>query len=161
MVDEVRVLRLLRSISDDLAVLRAEASADPERRADLLWLRGVKYTFVTAIEAGVDVAQHVCASKGWGPPRDNGDVIRLLGAHGVLSADLADRLRRAVGFRKVLIRRRPRRRRLKICTGSCGGGPIRTVGWPASRSWWGGSGPGSGLRRWGSRSVGPSWRQHR
>jgi uncharacterized protein YutE (UPF0331/DUF86 family) len=96
-VDEVRVLRLLRSISDDLAVLRSEASANPERRADPLWLRGVKYTFVTAIEAGVDVAQHVCASEGWGPPRDNGDAIRLLGAHGVLSVDLADRLRRAVG----------------------------------------------------------------
>lgn len=103
MVDEVRVLRLLRSISDDLVVLRAEASADPGRRADPLWLRGVKYTFVTAIEAGVDVAQHVCASEGWGPPRDNGDAIRLLGAHGVLPADLADRLRRAVGFRNVLV----------------------------------------------------------
>lgn len=103
MVDEVRVLRLLRSISDDLAVLRAEASADPQRRADPLWLRGVKYTFVTAIEAGVDVAQHVCASKGWGPPRDNGDAVRLLGAHGVLSADLAEGLRRAVGFRNVLV----------------------------------------------------------
>lgn len=103
MVDEVRVLRLLRSISDDLAVLRAEASADPGRQADPLWLRGVKYTFVTAIEASVDVAQHVCASQGWGPPRDNGDAIRLLGAHGVLSADLADRLRRAVGFRNVLV----------------------------------------------------------
>jgi hypothetical protein len=50
-VDEVRLLRLLRSISDDLAVLRAEASADLGRRADPLWLRGVKYTFVTAIEA--------------------------------------------------------------------------------------------------------------
>ncbi|MBA2473794.1 MAG: DUF86 domain-containing protein [Pseudonocardiales bacterium] len=103
MVDEVRVLRLLRSISDDLAVLRAEASADPARRGDPLWLRGVKYTFVTAIEAAVDVAQHVCASEGWGPPRDNGDAIRLLGVHGVLSADLADRLRRAVGFRNVLV----------------------------------------------------------
>ena len=103
MVDEVRVLRLLRSISDDLAVLRSEASADPGRRADPLWLRGVKYTFVTAIEAGVDVAQHVCASEGWGPPRDNGDAIRLLGAHGVLPVDLADRLRRAVGFRNVLV----------------------------------------------------------
>jgi len=102
-VDEVRVLRLLRSISDDLAVLRAEASADPARRGDPLWLRGVKYTFVTAIEAAVDVAQHVCASEGWGPPRDNGDAIRLLGVHGVLSADLADRLRRAVGFRNVLV----------------------------------------------------------
>jgi len=100
-VDEVRVLRLLRSISDDLDVLRAEAAADPLRRADPLWLRVVKYTF--AIEAGVDVAQHVCASKGWGPPRDNGDAARLLGVHGVLPLDLADRLRRAVGFRNVLV----------------------------------------------------------
>lgn len=99
MVDELRVLRLLRSISDDLAVLRAEASADPGRRADPLWLRGVKYTFVTAI----DVAQHVCVVQGWGPPRDSGDAIRLLGARGVLPTDLADRLRRVVGFRNVLV----------------------------------------------------------
>ena len=103
MVDEVRVLRLLRSISDDLGVLRAEAAADPLRRGDPLWLRGVKYTFVTAIEASVDVAQHVCASEGWGPPRDNGDAVRLLGVHGVLPLDLADRLRRAVGCRNVLV----------------------------------------------------------
>jgi len=40
-VDEVRILRLLRSVTDDLAVLGAEASADERRRADLLWLRGV------------------------------------------------------------------------------------------------------------------------
>jgi len=102
-VDEVRILRLLRSISDDVAVLGAEASADPGRQAGPLWLRGVKYTFVTAIEASVDVAQHLCASQGWGPPRDNGDAIRLLGAHGVLCIDLPDRLRRAVGFRNVLV----------------------------------------------------------
>ncbi|MGI9000160.1 MAG: type VII toxin-antitoxin system HepT family RNase toxin [Pseudonocardia sp.] len=103
MVDEIRVLRLLRSITDDLAVLQRETSADDQRRADLLWIRGVKYTFVTAIEACVDVAQHICASQGWGPPRDNGDAVRLLGSHGVLPADLAARLRRAVGFRNVLV----------------------------------------------------------
>ncbi|MDQ3150910.1 MAG: DUF86 domain-containing protein [Actinomycetota bacterium] len=103
MVDEVRVLRLLRSVTDDLAVLRGEASADARRRADGLWLRGVKYTFVTAIEACVDVAQHICASEGWGPPRDNGDALSLLGAHGVLSLELATHLRKAVGFRNVLV----------------------------------------------------------
>jgi len=43
-VDEVRVLRLLRAITDDLSVLRHESDADDERRADPLWLRGVKYT---------------------------------------------------------------------------------------------------------------------
>jgi hypothetical protein len=43
----------------DTAVLRQEAGASRERRRDPIWLRGVKYTFVTAIEACVDVAQHI------------------------------------------------------------------------------------------------------
>lgn len=103
MVDELRLARLLRAVSDDLSVLAAEASADSDRRSDPLWLRGVKYTFVTAIEACVDAAQHVCSAQGWGPPADNGDAMRVLGRHGVLDPELADRLRRAVGFRNVLV----------------------------------------------------------
>jgi uncharacterized protein YutE (UPF0331/DUF86 family) len=102
-VDEVRLARLLRSVSDDLAVLRGEAAADVARRADPMWLRGVKYTFVTAIEACVDAAQHVCSSQGWGPPADNVDAMRVLGRHGVLDPELAERLRRAVGFRNLLV----------------------------------------------------------
>jgi len=102
-VDEDRVLRLLRSITDDVAVLQREARASEERRQDLIWLRGVKYTFVTAIEACVDVAQHICATEGWGPPADNGDAVRLLGEHGVLTTELAASVRKAVGFRNVLV----------------------------------------------------------
>jgi uncharacterized protein YutE (UPF0331/DUF86 family) len=102
-VDEDRVLRLLRSITDDVAVLEREARASEERRQDLIWLRGVKYTFVTAIEACVDVAQHICATEGWGPPADNGDAARLLGEHGVLTTELAASVRKAVGFRNVLV----------------------------------------------------------
>lgn len=80
-----------------------EAGADHTRRSDPLWLRDVKYTFVTAIEACVDVAHHLCSSQGWGPPAANGDAMRLLGAHGVLERPLADHMRRAVGFRDVLV----------------------------------------------------------
>lgn len=103
MVDEDRVLRLLRSVSDDVSVLRGEADADQSRREDPIWLRGVKYTFVTAIEACVDVAQHICATEGWGPPADNGDAVRLLGEHGALDQALARSIRQAVGFRNVLV----------------------------------------------------------
>jgi uncharacterized protein YutE (UPF0331/DUF86 family) len=102
-VDEIRVLRLLRAVSDDLARLRAEASADDLRRRDPMWLPGVKYTLITAIEACVDIAQHLCSSEGWGPPADNGDAVRLLARHRVLDADHADQLARAVGFRNVLV----------------------------------------------------------
>jgi uncharacterized protein YutE (UPF0331/DUF86 family) len=103
-VDEVRVLRLLRSVSDDLSVLSHESSADPRRRTDPLWLRGVKYTFITAIEACLDVAQHICASEGWGPPSNNADALRVLGAHGVLDTEHADQMACAVAFRNVLVR---------------------------------------------------------
>ncbi|TRW45988.1 type VII toxin-antitoxin system HepT family RNase toxin [Georgenia yuyongxinii] len=103
MVDDLRVLRLLRAITDDLAVLRQEVAAPPERAGDPLWIRGVKYTFVTAIEASVDIAQHLCASQGWGPPSDNAGAIRLLGRHGVLGNGEAEVVARAVGFRNVLV----------------------------------------------------------
>lgn len=103
MVDEVRVLRLLRGVSDDVAVLRAEASADQARQADAMWLRGVKYAFISAIEACVDVAQHICSARGWGPPRDNGEAMAVLARHEVLPAELARSMRKAVGFRNVLV----------------------------------------------------------
>ncbi len=103
MVDEVRVERLLRSLSDDVAYLREESLADEDRRADPAWLRAVKYTFVTAIEAMVDVAQHFCATEGWGPPSTNADALRVLGRHRVLDVVLAGRLAAAVGFRNVLV----------------------------------------------------------
>ena len=63
----------------------------------------VKYTFITAIEACVDVAQHMCSSEGWGPPADNGEAMTVLGRHGVLTQELAVRMRQAVGFRNVLV----------------------------------------------------------
>lgn len=103
MVDETRLLRLLRAVTDDVSTLEAEAGADEARRGDPMWLAGVKYTFVTAIEACVDAAQHVCAAQGWGPPRDNGDAVAQLGAHGVLEASLAASMCRAVGFRNALV----------------------------------------------------------
>jgi uncharacterized protein YutE (UPF0331/DUF86 family) len=58
---------------------------------------------LSAIEACVDVAQHICATEGCGPPADNGDAVRLLGTHGVLTPELAISMRKAVGFRNVLV----------------------------------------------------------
>ena len=51
----------------------------------------------------MDVAQHICATEGWGPPADNGDAVRLLGEHGVCAPELARSIRQAVGFRNVLV----------------------------------------------------------
>lgn len=90
-------------MSDELQLLGNEAAADADRRADPIWLRGVKYSMISAVEGCVDVAQHLCSSEGWGPPADNGDAMRVLGRHDVVAPDHADRLALAVGFRNVLV----------------------------------------------------------
>ncbi|MDA3022896.1 MAG: DUF86 domain-containing protein [Actinomycetota bacterium] len=102
-MDEIRVLRLLRSVEDCLGALAREARADDGRQADPLWLPGVKYLLQSAIEGCVDLAQHLCAVNGWGPPNDNGHAMRMLGDHEVIDVDLAVLMRRAVGFRNVLV----------------------------------------------------------
>jgi len=38
MVDQDRILRLLRSITDDVSVLRRESAAGEDRREDPIWL---------------------------------------------------------------------------------------------------------------------------
>ncbi len=104
MVDERRVRRLLQRVSDDLTYLRSRAAADRKLiRDDPDRLAALKYVFVTAIEGCLDVAQHLCASEGWGPPTTNADALRLLGRHGVLANELAESLARAVGFRNLLV----------------------------------------------------------
>lgn len=42
-------------------------------------------------------------SEGWSAPETNADAIGELGRRGVLSEDLADRLRSATGFRNLLV----------------------------------------------------------
>ena len=63
----------------------------------------MKYAFVTAIEACVDITQHLCASEGWGPPTTNADAVLVLGHHGVLDSPLARAMSQGVGFRSVLV----------------------------------------------------------
>lgn len=105
MLDESRLLWRLHAVTVELAVLRAEATADEARRGDPIWLRGMKYAFLTAIECCADVAQHVCAEEGWGPPADDGDAMRLAGEHGLLPGEGASAMRRLVEFRDVLVHR--------------------------------------------------------
>ena len=104
MVDARRVRRLLQHIDDDLTFLRERAAADrASLRADRERMAALKYVFVTAIEACIDVAQHLCASEGWGPPSTNADALRVLARHRVISPELGESLARAVGFRNVLV----------------------------------------------------------
>lgn len=104
MVDERRVRLLLQRIHDDLEFLHPRARLDRSAlRHDAERLAAVKYYLLTAIEGCIAVAQHLCASEGWGPPGDNADAMLRLAQHGVLDTSLATTLASAVRFRNLLV----------------------------------------------------------
>lgn len=103
MVDEARVQRLLRHLVDTVQYLESEAASPAEIRRQRRWLDSVKYNFIAAIECAVDIGQHICAVRGWGPPNSNAEVFMLLADHEVVPTSLAEDLRRASGFRNVLV----------------------------------------------------------
>lgn len=100
--DERRSRRMLQRVTDDLAHLRRAASSEALPGDEDL-LAATKYRFLTAIEAAIDAAQHICASEGWGPPESNRDAFAVLACHGALTADIAERMASAVGFRNLLV----------------------------------------------------------
>lgn len=102
MVDEGRVARLLRGVDERVARLEQQRSTKLERH-DSLWLDGIKYLFVTAIEGCVDVAHHLAASERWEAPDTNAAAFVVLARHDVLESLLAQRMSLAVGFRNVLV----------------------------------------------------------
>lgn len=101
MVDEGRVARLLRGVEERIA--RLEQARSTDAAADDWRLDAVKYLFVTAIEGCVDAAHHIAAAERWGAPDTNAAVFTVLAGHGVLDAELARSMGRAVGFRNVLV----------------------------------------------------------
>jgi uncharacterized protein YutE (UPF0331/DUF86 family) len=56
-----------------------------------------------AVQAAIDLASHVVATEGYGLPDTAAGVFTLLTERGVLDGELAERLRRMVGFRNVAI----------------------------------------------------------
>jgi uncharacterized protein YutE (UPF0331/DUF86 family) len=56
-----------------------------------------------ACKASIDLAMHMVRRRQLGVPQETRDAFRLLQESGLVSADLADRLMRMVGFRNVAI----------------------------------------------------------
>lgn len=103
-VDAERLSRLLRRVTDDLLRLRAHAADGVEPENEIV-LDRIKYRLVTAIEACIDAAHHVCASEGFRTPDSNADAMRELVRHEVLHRELGESLAAAVGLRNVLVHR--------------------------------------------------------
>ena len=91
-------------MNEALGELERPGTGDERTLASDVVLRAaVERWLQIAIEACIDIADHVVASEGWAPPASARAAFAALAAHGRLPLDLADRLGDAAGLRNVLV----------------------------------------------------------
>lgn len=103
MVDRPRVAALLQRLRYEVAALRrlaARTDADLHESEDAL--PAAKYRLVVAVEAAVDVADHIIASEGFRPATSFADSFRSLCEAGWLDDELSPSLEDAARFGNVL-----------------------------------------------------------
>lgn len=104
MVDPLRVQTLLDRLGAEVTALRRLAGRDADALlADDDVLAGVKYRFIVAIEACIDVGRHLVASEALRAPRDYADVFTVLGEAGLLPDQVVVALRDTARFRNLLV----------------------------------------------------------
>ena len=102
MTDPDLLAKKLAVIETCVADLR-RLSRPAELRRDLREQRFVEHTLQIAIQAALDVASHIVSDDRLGEPRTNRELFDLLERGGWIVTDLADTLRKMVGFRNVLV----------------------------------------------------------
>jgi uncharacterized protein YutE (UPF0331/DUF86 family) len=103
-VDELRVRALLDRLGVEIEALRRLARRDADDLlADDDLLAAVKYRFVVAIEACIDIGRHVIASEGLRAALDYADVFTALAEAGLLDRTTATELRDTARFRNLLV----------------------------------------------------------
>jgi uncharacterized protein YutE (UPF0331/DUF86 family) len=104
MVDKDLVLAKAGSVKRHIDRIKAKSVADMAIfLRDLDRQESVAFNMHLAIQNCMDIAAHIISEEGMGLPSSAGEMFFLLHENGYLSAELAERMVKAVGFRNLLV----------------------------------------------------------
>ena len=66
-------------------------------------IASAKYNFIIAIEAAIDMGNHIISQNGFRAPEDYADTFSVLGEYGVVNEEFAKELRKMARFRNRLV----------------------------------------------------------
>lgn len=104
MVNPEKVHSLLRNLQSALEQLRQIGQMDQKHfLGDGLVIGAAKYYLQTAIEACIDIGNHIISSEGYRAPRDYRDVFTILEENTLISNTQAIQLQQMAGLRNRLV----------------------------------------------------------
>lgn len=104
MVDISVVQRILGSLNESLKQLKSKQGIpldEYRKNKDLQAI--VERRLETAIQACIDIGNHIIAQENFGSPDDYGEIFLILAEKGLINVKQADALVKMAGFRNVLI----------------------------------------------------------
>jgi uncharacterized protein YutE (UPF0331/DUF86 family) len=104
MVDKDLILAKAGSVKRHIDRIKAKSDTDVSTfMRDLDRQESIAFNMHLAIQNCMDIAAHIISDEGLGVPGSAGEMFFILQENSFLSADLADRMVKAVGFRNLLV----------------------------------------------------------
>lgn len=104
MVDDAVVYRILNSLNDSMEHLKSKRGISLEAyKKDRDIQAIIERKLETAIQACIDIGNHIVSQQNFGSPSDYGEIFSLLAQNKVIDNKLAEKLTRMTGFRNILI----------------------------------------------------------
>jgi uncharacterized protein YutE (UPF0331/DUF86 family) len=102
-VDKAILAGKLAAIRDAVMRVRQVLPVSAEAfTADRTAREVVTLNVFVALQDAIGLATHWIADRGWAVPQSHAEVFTVLGDHGVIDRDLAQRLRAAAGLRNLI-----------------------------------------------------------
>lgn len=102
--DPDRIRKMVSSIREAVKQLSDLAGfAENEFLSDPHKISSAKYNFIVAIEAAIDMGNHIISQNGFRAPEDYKDTFTVLSENGVFDAHFVKDLRNMAGFRNRLV----------------------------------------------------------
>ncbi len=103
-IDRERIVFLIGEIEKSLTILKEfSLKGREEVISDLKILGSIKYYLIVAIEACIDISNHIIAKEHLGVPQTYSDCFKILQANNIISNQLAQKLINMAKFRNLLV----------------------------------------------------------
>jgi uncharacterized protein YutE (UPF0331/DUF86 family) len=103
-IDPERTQNLISSMREATDMLHdLSTMPEDEFRNDRHKQSSAKYNFITAIEAAIDLANHIISKKGLRSPEDYADTFQVLAEANILNKEFAEELGNMARFRNRLV----------------------------------------------------------
>jgi uncharacterized protein YutE (UPF0331/DUF86 family) len=103
-VDPDKIHKLVGSMRDSVRLIsEIKDMSESEFETDSHKQSSAKYNFIAAIEAAIDIANHLISKRGFRAPEDYADTFKVLADANVLEKGFASELEKMARFRNRLV----------------------------------------------------------